>query len=428
MSRPEPAYIRSVPAAGVKTKATTDSSARCLDFPDRPTTPHEVRKYRKSFFDEPGQRVIHYGLIDDVKGMDYSRACGKTTTHSDHVPDVLAHGPQTTMQEYLNDRKESIYRSVRTEPLGKSFQRGTELKNGCDDINFAFGVGSNKSDSAKTMIYPQTNDDEDDAHAQYVKSHNSYYAGEQRKRDYSWKEFGVDPNTHVFGKVDKNKIIGGVASCVQPDNSQPTSMIIPKQVEDYRSMSADVLGKCKNLGQAANRNLPADHAFGFVKKKQDISAAEAIMGSYSYGEQLPDKDLGKSITPGWRNIPDPQGPGDADRAFGCPTLRTDIAAPKVRSVGDNQNYGDDTNAKALLHPSQYSGLGVDDDDFLAKRPAEEIKSIFQSIVPGLSDGDFDKLYNRAQAVYGRVTVDSFRLALNEVDDSVHNTGSHPSWW
>lgn len=54
------------------------------------------------------------------------------------------------------------------------------------------------------------------------------------------------------------------------------------------------------------------------------SFCSCLQGGLSEAEQQPDADLGKSVREGWRNInPD-------SRAFGVPSIRTDVALPKVR--------------------------------------------------------------------------------------------------
>lgn len=62
-----------------------------------------------------------------------------------------------------------------------------------------------------------------------------------------------------------------------------------------------VLGQSKNLGQdSASR--PADIVYGKKNPNKGIGALEVIRGKYSEAETEPDKDLGKSIMPGFRNI------------------------------------------------------------------------------------------------------------------------------
>ena len=103
---------------------------------------------------------------------------------------------------------------------------------------------------------------------------------------------------------------------------------------------ADMLGQSKNLGQdSASR--PRDLVYGKSSGSKGLSAAEVIKGKYDIRDQRPDEDLGKSITPGFRNL------AFSDRAFGCPSIRSDIPAldPSKRSLADAQNYGDDVPAQ-----------------------------------------------------------------------------------
>ena len=142
----------------------------------------------------------------------------------------------------------------------------------------------------------------------------------------------------------------------------------------------------------------------------------------------PDIDLGKAVAPGWRNDT------TTNRTFGCPTIRSDIKAPKRRSVGDNNNYGDDTNAYALLHPAQYAGMGVEDKDFLDSRERADLQTLFANAGMKLNDGDFDQVYRRAamlsmeiQGGSRGIGIEVFRRAYNEYGDARY-VGKLPSWW
>lgn len=62
-----------------------------------------------------------------------------------------------------------------------------------------------------------------------------------------------------------------------------------------------ILGQSKNLGQdSASRS--SDMVYGKKNPNKGLSALEVIRGKYSEEETAPDKDLGKSIMPGFRNI------------------------------------------------------------------------------------------------------------------------------
>ncbi|XP_076868516.1 EF-hand domain-containing family member B isoform X2 [Brachyhypopomus gauderio] len=64
-------------------------------------------------------------------------------------------------------------------------------------------------------------------------------------------------------------------------------------------------------------------------------------------------------------------PTTSYRAFGIPTVRTDLAAPRIKRIGDRTNYGDESTAHGLLHPTLYSLYGVHEEHFLSPRPKDE---------------------------------------------------------
>ena len=66
-------------------------------------------------------------------------------------------------------------------------------------------------------------------------------------------------------------------------------------------------------------------------------------------------------------------PEDADRSFGCPTIRTDIPMKKLKSVADHQNYGDEPEAIDILFPATFTELGISEYDFMGPRARVDIK-------------------------------------------------------
>ncbi len=173
--------------------------------------------------------------------------------------------------------------------------------------------------------------------------------------------------------------------------------------------------------------------------------------------QLPDKDLGTSVTPGYRNITT-----DPDRAFGVPTIRRDISGPARPSVSDTRNFGSDADARMLLVPAKFADAGIDHRwvrlhraresislsfarvcvcdpcasavrrDFIAQRDASEIRDVFAKIGHELTDDEFANVWDRAAHGYdlnedGIVSVEEFRLALNEYLDA-RDEGALPEWW
>ena len=54
---------------------------------------------------------------------------------------------------------------------------------------------------------------------------------------------------------------------------------------------------------------------------------------------------------------------DDNRIFGIPSVRTDIPYPKLRSVADYQNYGDEPESIDILFPATYTELGITEAEF-----------------------------------------------------------------
>eukprot|EP00903_Cladosiphon_okamuranus_P009925 g9422.t1 len=223
-----------------------------------------------------------------------------------------------------------------------------------------FGVSSDKSEAAKTLLYPHP------SATDMAEESRRCGPGEQRRRGYSWD---VDIENHRFGRP------GSLESPLSLDNgSEPPKRIVSKKLEDFRE-TQDTIGRAKNLGHD-----PRDHLGKHVYGKEAVDrgpnewdARACVEGDYSWAEQQPDNDLGKSITPGFRNA-------IADgRAFGVPTIRSDIQPYAQRSVADTQNYGDDSSARYLVNPSQFSQFGIADDEFFMNRGQTELRSLFESI-------------------------------------------------
>ncbi|KAK7507423.1 hypothetical protein BaRGS_00001358 [Batillaria attramentaria] len=125
------------------------------------------------------------------------------------------------------------------------------------------------------------------------------------------------------------------------------------------------------------------------------------------------------------------GPGGFDtrsyRTYGIPTIRADIAAPRIRRVCDRTNYGDESNAYGLTNPSIYSQRGVYEKDLLMSRTLQEIKEIFSNTGVLMTGETLEKLYQQVASEHpkGHVSVESFRNILDELVAAQVKTGEHP---
>lgn len=180
------------------------------------------------------------------------------------------------------------------------------------------------------------------------------------------------------------------------------------QVEDFRNM-ADMLGQSKNLGQDSGMR-PKDLVYGKASGSKGLSAAEVLRGKYKESDNLPDRDLGKSITPGFRNVT-LQG----DRVFGCPSIRNDIPAPIVqrRSIADSQNYGDDVPAQDLINPPAFSDLAIGPMAMAEERPKAQVLQLFERIGYSFDQRLSDHLFYEASRGREYCTINAFRNVLND---------------
>jgi len=111
---------------------------------------------------------------------------------------------------------------------------------------------------------------------------------------------------------------------------------------------------------------------------------------------------------------------DKYRSFGVPTIRKDVPFkdPAKKSVADYQNYGDEPEAVDLLFPSNYSELGIQENDFRSLRSRDEIRALFEKIGFTYKIGKFNAMYNRAkefaESTDDRVSVRHFQMAISEM--------------
>ena len=133
----------------------------------------------------------------------------------------------------------------------------------------------------------------------------------------------MDPGATVWGDKGKDIALGGLSQAVYDvlhgvGDDGPKKTITSLKYDNFQSMT-DLLGRARNLGHG----LPVkkDHVFGKGSVRRgpnEWDSRDCIEGKYSFAEQTPDVDLGKSMTPGFRNCT------TEVRRFGCPSVRSDI--------------------------------------------------------------------------------------------------------
>eukprot|EP01041_Mallomonas_annulata_P005518 gene5518-11118_t len=377
-------------------------SAGCFHFEERPSTPPELQKFRRAAH-ETGKRYVHPGLIEDVKKLNADDLVyGRKTAFGNTAKDTIASKPQTVVEK-LNGAKGEMH--SKQHQLGKSLQLGTLPANYNHDKVRGVSTNNFGGDVVKNTIFPESKEDPNKGEEFYRISHRSYKPGEQKTRGYKWDK---DPNEIRFGKKSENFAFNGVSKGVTEALSatilDDSSLINRKAVEDFREMG-DVLGRTRNRGQVSG-DIPFSHAYGSTTNKDEWDAAKIMAGGYTDNEQLPDADLGRSLTPGFRNT------GTDDRVYGVPSMRTDLIRNN-RSIADSQSYGDDVGARDLITPAPFSDLMMPSDAFIAGKSKEYLIKLFDNIGYSVSDEINDLLFDIASEGGELASVNAYRTVLNE---------------
>ena len=116
-------------AGGNSLKGVGGNVSECLDFAQRPLTPPEIRKYRRSTSLAPGQRYIHYGTVGDVEKMNLGeRTFGAFSERGNNTAaDLINHERPSELERMNNLKAERIYRQAAKEPLGRTVDRHIPL-------------------------------------------------------------------------------------------------------------------------------------------------------------------------------------------------------------------------------------------------------------------------------------------------------------
>jgi len=410
-------------------KEKNESAGDCLHVASPPPTPDQIKRYRRSQFG-PGQRQIHYGTLRDEQSKQLrvsqlppsQQIYGCGTKDSEHVTDLFQSAKLSTVDRTLNDIKERSYRESNV-VLGKAKGFGHVLPAKTQTKDFAFGVKESASTSAKNLLYPE--DDGTDLNpAVYLKSHHAYPPSAQVDRNYNWESTKLNPTQHRFGKATHKHKFDSTSACLDRTGAQRYK-IVSKSQGDFMSFQPK-LGQVKDHGLSINN---PEHIYGLPSDPRatgkEWNAGDCLRGNYDLNEQQPDSDLGRRTIRG-------SAITTMDRAFGCPSMRDDIIAPKKRSVADTRNFGTDPGAKNLIAPTQFVGIGISETDFSKQRAPSEVRSIFEAAGDKLTDDVFMRVWWRAATGYDLnkdniVSVAEFRDALDEYQAAQENN-SVPSWW
>lgn len=256
---------------------------------------------------------------------------GRPSGRSESAGAVISAGRRDGwVQDFREERAELNYKSSREEPLGKSHVRGHQMPEFVERQDFRFGrktAGCTHmlyESEGKDVIAPQhIADNSILSHQQYVVSHQAFAPGEQVNRRYAWPaEIAQDLNYRFGQHIGARSAAGGSgvgAALGQmppgehwPGKVSETKVVLARD-EDYKRFTHDPLGSSKG---GLRPPVPSTFAFGVRTDQKKATAGDCIRGGYSFEEQLPDRDLGRCVKEGRRNIP-PQD--HLAQAFGMPS-------------------------------------------------------------------------------------------------------------
>lgn len=286
------------PAGQMTVKTKNDTAVAAMAFTEPPRTPPEVRMFRRSAKLEPGTRFHNHKQVEDSASLRLvDRKFGATSdTSADTTSGLISGVRPSILQKIKDEQAEKLYKNAAREPLGRSYDRGTVMPSKFKE-GAPFGAAPTQGEgTSKQLIFPNRNVPPESEDI-YIRSHGNYPPGAQKMRNYKWD---YDPDRTVFGKKGDSIALNGVSKSVQ-DVLQGTledrgNLVNSKTVEDLRGLG-DLLGKPRNLGH--KNDLPDDFVFGCQSGKNEWSAGQTIRGEYPMGD---DPELGKSITPGFRNV------------------------------------------------------------------------------------------------------------------------------
>jgi len=421
-------YCPKIRPSGVSTVVPLNDSAGMNVQPEifytAPPTPIRERRFRRSHV--PGEIHVHHSLKEQrLPGEEFRYGIRGVKGSSTEI--CMKAGEKFGLEAYKNSVKEEIYDSSKREPLGKPHIRRKPEDGPLKMLPEGYGNPSGEPEDCKKVVFPVDMSLSETAEhlAQYKKSHNHFEPGERVARGYNWPA-ETDDHYFRFGVAAQHGVEGqGVALALnvncEDDGQYKTTKIVQKVCEDYRNtVHPKFAQKVHYMQGATGPPMDPNWAYGIKSITSDCTARSCILGYYSLDEQLPDQDLSRCTKVGRRNVTKEM------RAFGTPSVRTDLAAPPGRrSVADMTNYGDECGAAALLNPQRFSDKGVPDREFLLRRPKEELQALVEAGGYSLDEAamDFDEIYDQAIDLFDDnielVSLDAFLyIYTGRIDDRV----------
>ena len=408
-------HAPSIRSAGIYSTNDTMTTKQCIVHTndntfERTNTPSSLQQlplnsnlYRKT---QPGIRYIH-GIhnTDAIESIDINTVHGIQSNRSgDRASDTVLNSKQTSeINQYLQEQRERIYRST-NKPIGRSTIHNNISYINSDDIH---GITSDSSESAKTLIYK---DEKIDRFIDPLKG--DVDITRRINRDYI--NTSIDIHTYRHGKLQQHNALNsshGVTDAL--NHTRADTVIGSARDQQLRYMHSKPIG-------SAVHTVPIDNSYiaGSRVKFDSVGTYDCIRGNYTAEQQQPDSSIGRSVPIANKLRPSLIAPVDTNKTYGLPSIRTDLQTPPSRrSIASEVNYGDEHSAAQLIAPYQHSYSGVDKSDFTNECTRDYICTVYNHV--GLEytvdDNEFNIICDTAIQLYGKLSIDSFRHAYNELN-------------
>jgi len=368
-------------AAG-KTLPADGGVATLFSPPQAPPTPDELKSFRKSGVSVIGKGTSHYAKPGGaVKQLPDYATFGKPNRSTDTTAQLFA---AMKVPNFAPGHRP--YKSELAEPLGKSAKSYVILPEHMKETT-AFGKKSTTSESLKGLMYPTENPT----------------AGLGSPS----KEPGFQPSRVYGGTYDPERRFGK-PNAMEPALSLSPTKVVHLQDTLKRGIAQPQIGSPRSTGCAPL--LPQGHVFGKPLPHRDITMRETLM----HGSDGADDFLGQPYytSPRLREQKRQHmlSASVESRAFGVPSVRSDLPSPKFAKITGCVNYGDERGASECLFPSASIATQSHDRPLPDLTAAQELSDRCF----GASDKEVAAAFKMASAA-GPVTAVSFKRALDALD-------------
>lgn len=359
-------YAAAVPPAGIKTHGG-DTVKQCMVSDDNFYGPESQILFRNRRLGEPGQRLHTPGIYNPDPPSNI--AFGMRTPGQNSSTNECVHcEPTNTTDSYLKylDKTESRYLRSKHK-LGQVPDGVAEIPP--ELMKKGFGISTKFGESAGDIIQ-KTN--------QGLSSNETLQTGYQSRRNYNWKNTGINPITYTFGITGESQI-DHVTEIMDYDSS---TKIIPMAVEraDNNAIVPDpdpvnpgprmtmrTMVSSQILGKRDPSEMPPA---GLCTRSSEFTIGDTFAGMGAMDSFDRDWDLAKTRTRDYH-------PED-DIVHGVPTKPNPFPNP-------------------LHGPGKYINLGLSDEDFLLLRDKNHVVPIMVQALALTQDeasGIFDLLSSR----------------------------------